>query len=536
MAASASVSDALLEGELAQLWKLTQEVDALLEESLRDRDSLEQTFRRSMPRWLELVGARAVVVATLNEQLEPSTYFEGDFGRYDPKTLLGAMPEGAHPVDGGLFVSQGLDVAGTKVGAIGILFPSPHPEEAALRRTVEAIAEQLDTVLVTIQTASEKHQLVLKLNACLADPVFERGMDAAVAALCERVRLPGLLLVFRDAIQPGLLRYRSYRDGALEYASAGRPWPALEKAVAEEGTSLVSVESDKLRRLLSLRAAEAVLIPGLVRAEPLGKVLVTPGPTGFSSYAHDLIRVLASALTQRLMDYNRERIHLSQFFAPNVIDELLLDSHYQRNYLRPREEEVGILFADLNGFTRICEQVLEAPARIGDFVDRWSEGAVRILWKHGGVFDKMVGDCVIGLFGPPFFRSSRVERVEAAVQAALEIQRYTIGMSGDPAVAQVERLLGVPGLGVAVGVNLASACCGLFGPNQQYTAFSTGMNQTARLQALGKFREILLMEPAREALAASDKPALQSLRFGPLTETPVKNVEKPLRHLKVEDA
>ena len=33
---------------------------------------------------------------------------------------------------------------------------------------------------------------------------------------------------------------------------------------------------------------------------------------------------------------------------------------------------MGILFVDINGFTRICEQVLERPERIGKFVDDWS--------------------------------------------------------------------------------------------------------------------------------------------------------------------
>ena len=67
----------------------------------------------------------------------------------------------------------------------------------------------------------------------------------------------------------------------------------------------------------------------------------------------------------------------------------------------------------------------------------------------------------------------------------------------------------LPGLGVAIGVNLAHAFCGLFGPNRQYTAFSTGMNQTARLQSLGGFRETLVMESVREALGRAQEPCVQ---------------------------
>jgi class 3 adenylate cyclase len=59
------------------------------------------------------------------------------------------------------------------------------------------------------------------------------------------------------------------------------------------------------------------------------------------------------------------------------------------------------------------------------------------------------------------------------------------------------------------------------------------MNQAARLQALGGFRETLLMESAREALSGSKEPWAQGLKFGPLAETPVKNVGQPLRYYKL---
>ena len=111
---------------------------------------------------------------------------------------------------------------------------------------------------------------------------------------------------------------------------------------------------------------------------------------------------------------------------------------------------MGILFADINGFTRICEQVLERPERIGRFVDDWSEEAVRILHRHGGVFDKMVGDCVIGLFGPPFFKDDGTACAGAALKAAIEIQRFTReSMSAHPEISRLSEILQVPGLGVA---------------------------------------------------------------------------------------
>lgn len=524
--------------ELRQLRLLSRAVDDLLEESLKARENLQQTFRRIFPELLRLTGAKAIAVHTQAEDLTQQTYSEGEFGGVYPGTVLAENKWGVRRLAGSTLITQVLDVVGISVGTIGMLFDGDHTEThsaAKLTRVLDVIAEELDTVLASVQTAAEKHHLILKFNEHLANPVFEAGMDAAVAALAHRVKLPNFALLYRDAVEGERIHYRTYKHGRLEFESGNQPFPPLEQAIQRYGPELIGRTETKLRAALGVtRAAEAVLISGPVSADTLGKVILwSPDAEGFSAFTLDLVRVLASTLSQRLIDYNRERIHLSQFFPNRVIDELLDDPDYRRKYLTPRDESIGILFADINGFTRICEQVLESPANIGGFVDRWSEGVVRRVWDHGGVFDKMVGDCVIGLFGPPFFRSSPSERAEAAMRAARDIQKFTEAMSADKEVARLAEIVKLPGLGVAIGVNLAPTYCGMFGPNQNYTGFSTGMNQTARLQSLGGFRETLVMDSVRTALEKSNDPYFRSLEYGKLTETPVKNVSQPLRYYAV---
>lgn len=525
--------------ELILLRTVNRQADDLLEESLKERENLSQTFRRFFPPLMHLIGARGMAVTTMDEELNVTTFHHGEFGGVFPGTLLAGTRWGLRTLDdGNTLVSQVLDLVGAPVGAIGVVFEGDRSADAArLCRVVETIAEELDTVLAGVQTAAEKHQLLVSINHLLANRVFEVGMDGAVRTLCERVRVPGFMLVYRDAVESGSLHYRMYKYGQLEHASNGRRHPRLDESIRQHGVSLVAPVDHHLKEVLGdKRAMETVLISGVGDTQALGKIMVWSGGDGFSAYTMDLLRLLASTLAQRLIDYNRERIHLSQFFSSTAIDELLRDPDYERRCLTPRAEEVGILFADINSFTRICEQVLERPERIGKFVDDWSAEAVRILHRHGGVFDKMVGDCVIGLFGPPFFKGSPAQRAGAAVKAAIEIQRFTKDtMSAHPEISRLSEILKVPGLGVAVGVNLAVSFCGLFGPNRNYTSFSTGMNQTARLQSLGGFRETLVMNTARDVLASLKDPALDALRFGPLEETPVKNVAQPLRYYRLLD-
>ena len=525
--------------ELKLLRQVGRAVDDLLEESLKARESLKQSFQRLFPPLLALIGAKGAVVSTIDEELAQATFHHGDFGDVFAGTYLEGARWGVRKLPSGdTLCSQALDLVGHQVGSMGILYAGDRTADAArLGRLLDTIAEELDTVLASVHTASEKHQVLVTINHALSNRVFETGMDGAVRALCERVKVPGFLLMYRDAVESGSLHYRSYKYGQLDHSSNGRRDPELDVAIRQYGQNLIMPQDHHLKEVLgSRKAVETVLISGVADSHALGKIMVWSGGDGFSAYTMDLLRLLGSTLSQRLIDYNRERIHLSQFFASNTIDKLLRDPDYERNYLSPRAAEVGILFADINGFTRICEQVLERPERIGKFVDDWSEEAVRIVYRHGGVFDKMVGDCVIGLWGPPFFKDTTQARAEATVKAAIEIQKFTKEtMSAHPEVSRLSEILKMPGLGVAIGVNLTPSFCGLFGPNRNYTSFSTGMNQTARLQSLGAFRETLVMDSAMKALEGTTDAELKALKFGPLVETPVKNVAQPLRYFKLLD-
>jgi class 3 adenylate cyclase len=84
-------------------------------------------------------------------------------------------------------------------------------------------------------------------------------------------------------------------------------------------------------------------------------------------------------------------------------------------------------------------------------------------------------------------------------------------------------------MGVSSGVNLASLFVGRFGPNDNFTGFSSGMNNTARLQGCAVRNEILVMSNALEVL---DKD--HDLTLGTERSARVKNVEHPLRFRAVD--
>ena len=62
--------------------------------------------------------------------------------------------------------------------------------------------------------------------------------------------------------------------------------------------------------------------------------------------------------------------------------------------------EIGILFADIRGFTSLAER--QAPDGSPALLNRFYAGAVEVLCRHA-IVDKLVGDEVMALYLPGLF-------------------------------------------------------------------------------------------------------------------------------------
>jgi adenylate cyclase len=488
---------------------LNERADHLLEECARRRLGLQALFERFLPAVCAAMGAGAARVSTRDESLSARTY------------QWGAGSAGSR------WVRRELSVSGKRVGTAAFAFPRDSRPAGDLQKAVDVVCEQLDGVLDAIQTAAFKQGLVERMGRSLTRSVFDEAIDDAAAAMRQAIPYARFALVYDDEEEAsGGLRYRVYSGGRCAFSSGGRRHPALERLLAREGEAALEPGRGAVAEALGVPGAVSCsLIAGVSSPRTIGQAVVDC-PTGVDTFGRDLLAIFANAVSQRLVDYNRERRHLAQFFSPETIDELVRDRDYGR-LLTPRVATIAVLYADINSFTKICEKALKRPDRVGEFVDAFTNEAVRIVWKNGGLFDKMVGDCVIAHFGPPFHRSSEKELAGAALRSAFEIQEFTKKLGRKPGFSGLAEKAGLPGLGVAIGVNLCKAAVGLFGPNKDFTAFSSGMNQTARLQSAAGFRETLVMEPVMKALKGQ-----RAAKFtGPL-EVAVKNVAKPLRYYK----
>ena len=78
-------------------------------------------------------------------------------------------------------------------------------------------------------------------------------------------------------------------------------------------------------------------------------------------------------------------------------------------------------------------------------------------------------------------------------------------------------------MGVATGLNFCPLFVGTFGPDENFTGFSSGMNNTARLQGVATRDEILCMDSFAKVYA-------DATQFTEQRSALVKNVSEPLRY------
>ena len=512
-------------------YELNLFADSVLEACAGRKLGLKATLDIFLPEIARELGAAAAALETSNEDLKKEVFK----WRAAPGFDLGKTPARLNvKASRGLnWVSQALDLDGRRVGTLAFGCRGPVSADKDCRGRMNAVCEQLDGTLWAIQSAAVKQKLAERVTRCLTKSVLREALDEAVGALHAEIPFLHLGLVYRneDAAEGERIQYRIYRGRRCVNDSEQRPHKALSRAIREHGIHLLDPERHMVRRLLGLNEGMGFTLSGMAAgAGQLGK-LVADVEGGLSTFGRDLMNIFANSISQRLIDYNRERRHMAKFFPPATVSELLSDPDYVRKHLSPRVKNIALLYADINSFTKLCEKGLRRPDRIGEFVDFWSEGAVRIAWAHGGVFDKMVGDCVIIHFGPPFFRQSPAKCAREAALAALEIQAFTARMGRLPRYRGLAARIKAKGLGVAVGINLCPAAVGLFGPNHDFTAFSSGMNQTARLQSKAGFRESLVMASAKEGMQKAG--LATGLKFEGPFEAEAKNVAEPLRYFRL---
>jgi adenylate cyclase len=194
------------------------------------------------------------------------------------------------------------------------------------------------------------------------------------------------------------------------------------------------------------------------------------------NHKEDEIGFLAESfnhMTKGLAERNRILGLLGKVVSEEVATELL------KGELRLGGEtrEVTVLFADLRGFTSLCED--RAPEMILNLLNRYLTVMTSIIEKHSGVVDKYMGDAIMALFGAPV---KRVDDAQNAISCALEMCQQLVLINEEFSRE------GLPLLTMGIGINTGETVAGNMGSESRhnYTVIGDSVNLSSRLEGLTK--------------------------------------------------
>ena len=163
---------------------------------------------------------------------------------------------------------------------------------------------------------------------------------------------------------------------------------------------------------------------------------------------------------------------------------------FANRYQGGTELELSILFADVRGSTSLAENMNATD--FSRLINRFYNAATKVLYGHGGLVEKLIGDAVTGFFTQAF---GGPNHAKAAVETAREIIEATGHHDPDG-----------PWIPVGIGVHTGLAYVGTVnseGGAADIVVLGDTANTGARLASLAQTGEICISQAAAQAAGIS---------------------------------
>ena len=184
----------------------------------------------------------------------------------------------------------------------------------------------------------------------------------------------------------------------------------------------------------------------------------------------------------------------AKFVPATVVEELI--ARPEKLTLGGEEREITILFADLENFTGLSEQL--PPRQLVLLLNEYLSEMTRIILEEGGTIDKYIGDEIMAEFGAPLVSEHHANQ---AVSAALKMQIRLRDLRRTWAMKHL------PALQCRIGIHTGSVIIGNMGSDRvfDYTVIGDAANLASRLEGANKRYNTYLMisESTYQALTPS---------------------------------
>jgi adenylate cyclase len=179
--------------------------------------------------------------------------------------------------------------------------------------------------------------------------------------------------------------------------------------------------------------------------------------------ARNVVRANAAAEAER----TRIQRIFGRYVPPQVAEQLI-----QAGQLTPQQRTASILFADIEGFTRLSESL--PPPRVIGMLNSFFTAATSVVDERGGVVVNYIGDALIAAFNAPLPAEDHPAR---AVDAARDLLALVSGREFEGHQLRLR-------IGVATGPVAAGTVGGQ--ERHTYTLYGDTVNLAQRLEELNK--------------------------------------------------
>ncbi len=179
-----------------------------------------------------------------------------------------------------------------------------------------------------------------------------------------------------------------------------------------------------------------------------------------------------------LEKYNQLRRYLS----PKLTEKIL--SSGDTFGTEPKRKMMTVVFTDIRGFSSLADSL--EPEELFHLLDRYLSEMIKIVYRHDGTLNKIMGDGLVIFFGDPIPMEDHVER---AVRMAIDMQKKIADLKDEWRQYGHE-------LGVGIGINTAFMSIGNIGSDmhRDYTVIGNQVNVASRLETQAKADQILISQ------------------------------------------
>ncbi|WP_333887292.1 adenylate/guanylate cyclase domain-containing response regulator [Sphingobacterium siyangense] len=190
---------------------------------------------------------------------------------------------------------------------------------------------------------------------------------------------------------------------------------------------------------------------------------------------------------------------LKRYFDPKVFSQL--DNH---DVLALKSKTITIVFWDIRGFSKACEILKAVPEAIAKFLKAYFDLASKIIFKHGGVLDKFIGDGIMALFGS-LNENESSDDASSAAKAAIDLKSEFEVLLEQWIVEWSLYTPEIIKIGLGSGMHTGECLVGSVGTEirDQYTALGSAVNLAARIESRTIDKQILVSQTTYARLAKS---------------------------------